>query len=340
MKILVADDDPVSRRLMQRMLQRDGYEVTVARDGRAASEILALTDGPRLALVDWMMPELDGPSVCREARRRTDGSYVYILLLTAKQSHEDIVEGLEAGADDYLTKPCHPAELNARLLTGRRILQLEQKLVEAREGMRFRATHDSLTGLLNRAAILARLQQSLQQPDAESGGLAVMVCDIDHFKRINDTHGHLVGDQVLRQVAASIRGAVTDRDWVGRYGGEEFLVVLNGCDSSNLGGRAEAIRKSIAITECQTELGFLDVSASIGAFAVKPWANLSVEEIVSVADKALYRAKGEGRNCVRIGTDDRLIRQSLLGSKLVPEQFPSFSSGGCLRDLLHAARPS
>jgi two-component system, cell cycle response regulator len=327
MKILVADDDPVSCRLMQRMLQRDGYEVTVATNGRTASEILALTDGPRLALVDWMMPELDGPSVCREVRRRTDGSYVYILLLTAKQSHEDTVEGLEAGADDYLTKPCHPAELNARLLTGRRILQLEQKLVEAREGMRFRATHDGLTELLNRVTILARLQQSLQQPGAESAGVAVMVCDIDHFKRINDTHGHLVGDRVLRQVAANIRGAVSDRDWVGRYGGEEFLVVLNGCDSGNLGARAEAIRKSIATTECQTESGPLQVSASIGAFAVEPWSNLSTEEIVSIADKALYRAKGDGRNCVRIGVDDRIVRRSLLNATLVHERFALFSPG-------------
>jgi two-component system, cell cycle response regulator len=340
MKILVADDDPVSCRLMQRMLQRDGYEVTVATDGRTASDALALRDGPRLALVDWMMPELDGPGVCREARRRTDGSYVYILLLTAKQSHEDIVEGLEAGADDYLTKPCHPAELNARLLTGRRILQLEQKLVEARESMRFRANHDALTELLNRAAILGRLQQSLQQPAAESGGLAVMVCDIDHFKRINDVHGHLVGDRVLRQVAASIRGAVSDRDWVGRYGGEEFLVVLNGCDSGNIGARAEAIRKSIAGTECHSELGPLNVTASIGAFAVEPWADLPVEEIVSIADKALYRAKGDGRNCVRIGADNRIIRRPLLSSKLISEQFASVSSGAGEAMLFKAVCPS
>lgn len=142
MKILVADDDPVSRRLMQSMLQRSGYEVILAADGLAASLELCRHDGPRLAVIDWMMPELDGPEVCRRVRSRLDAPYVFILLLTSKQSNEDTVAGLEAGADDYLTKPCNAEELKACLLPGQRILELEDTLVEAREAMHFRAAHD------------------------------------------------------------------------------------------------------------------------------------------------------------------------------------------------------
>ena len=154
MRILVADDDRVSQRIMERMLQGNGYEVVCAANGREAADILARPGSPRLALINWMMPELDGPGVCRETRARRDEAYVYMILLTSKQLSEDIVKGLEAGADDYLTKPCHPAELKARLHTGRRILQLEDKLVEAREEMRFKATHDSLTSLWDRGALL------------------------------------------------------------------------------------------------------------------------------------------------------------------------------------------
>src|SRR5580698_3767520 len=144
---------------MERTLQHSGYEVVTAEDGRQAACELSKAGGPRLALIDWMMPELDGPGVCREVRSRHDDSYIYILLLTSKESSEDVVKGLEAGADDYLTKPCHPAELKARLHTGRRILQLEDKLVEAREEMRFKATHDALTSLWDRGAILALLDR-------------------------------------------------------------------------------------------------------------------------------------------------------------------------------------
>jgi diguanylate cyclase (GGDEF)-like protein len=308
MKILVADDDPVSCRLMQRMLERDGYEVSVAANGRAASDLLAQADGPKLALVDWMMPKLDGLGVCREVRRRGEGPYIYLVLLTAKQSHEDIVEGLEAGADDYLTKPCHPAELKARLLTGQRVLQLEAKLVEAREAMRFRATHDALTELLNRATILARLQNALCRLEDGVGGLGLLLCDVDHFKRINDNHGHLIGDRVLRHVAESIRGAVAGSGEVGRYGGEEFLVVVEDCSAGQLEFWAEAVRKCIAERKCATEDGMIEVSASVGACFVEPRMGGSVEEMISTADAALYLAKEQGRNCVRFGAHRGLVR--------------------------------
>jgi diguanylate cyclase (GGDEF)-like protein len=316
MKILVADDDPLSCRLMQRMLERSGYEVVLAPDGRAASQQLMSSDGPKLALVDWMMPELDGPGVCREVRRRPDGSYVYIVLLTSKQSNEDIVEGLGAGADDYLTKPCNPAELNARLLTGRRILELEEKLVEARESMRFRAMHDGLTRLLNRTAILACVRQALDSFMNEGVPFSILLGDIDHFKRVNDVHGHLAGDAVLAHFAARLQNAVRVTDVIGRYGGEEFLILLKGCSAQDLSTRAEQVRRAITDSPFAVRDGLLTVSASLGGTTVDAYnIPMSTELIVDQADAALYLAKSQGRNCVRIAERESSVTDTVSGWK-------------------------
>jgi two-component system cell cycle response regulator len=299
-KILVADDDALSRRMMQGMLHRNGYEVVVAEDGLSACSQIANPDGPRLALVDWMMPGLDGLGVCRNIRTRNeDQPYVYIILLTSKGSNEETVEGLEAGADDYLTKPCHPGELKARLQVGRRILQLEDKLVEARDEMRIRATRDGLTSLWNRTMILSYLKDSLSKPDKAAPPVSVLLCDIDHFKSINDRYGHLVGDQVLKQVASRLQNSVRSNDYVGRYGGEEFLVVLNDCKADDLMKQADRVRASVMATPFATDAGDVHVSVSIGGTAVPASAaGISLELIVRYADEALYRAKDAGRNRV------------------------------------------
>ena len=300
MKILVADDDPVSRRLMERMLQRGGYEVITVQNGRQAAHELSRVGGPRLALIDWMMPELDGPSLCRELRSRQNDSYVYILLLTSKQSGEEIVEGLEAGADDYLTKPCHAAELKARLHTGRRILQLEDKLVEAGEEMRFKATHDGLTSLWDRGAFLGLLRSELSRSIREHLPVSLLLCDVDHFKQINDVYGHQAGDDVLQEVSTRLLDAVRSHDAVGRYGGEEFLIVLNNCDSSHAAARAEEVRNGIAKQLVQTMRGPLTITMSLGVLTSRDWDIHLVEDILIEADSALYQAKAEGRNCVRL----------------------------------------
>jgi two-component system, cell cycle response regulator len=298
-KILIADDDSISRRLLERTLQNSGYEVITAEDGRQAASELAKTDGPRLALVDWMMPELDGLGVCREVRARHDDSYVYILLLTSKESSEDVVKGLEAGADDYLTKPFHPAELKARLHTGRRILQLEDKLVEAREDMRFKATHDALTSLWDRGAVLALLRAELSRSARELTPVSLLLCDIDHFKQINDTYGHPSGDEVLEEVSTRLLDAVRSYDAVGRYGGEEFLIVLSGCDAEHLEARAEQVRIAICDVPFSTAQGPIFVSLSIGALTVQNWdKSKPIEPLLKRADTALYRAKESGRNRV------------------------------------------
>jgi len=297
-KILVADDDLVSRRLMERVLQHSGYEVITADNGRQAVRELSEPGGPRLALIDWMMPELDGPEVCREVRSRSDCGYVYMLLLTSKESSEDIVKGLQAGADDYLTKPCRPAELKARLHTGRRILQLEDRLVEAREEMRFKATHDALTSLWDRGAILTLLRNELFRSIADSP-VSLLLCDVDHFKKINDTHGHVAGDEVLGELSTRLLEAVRRGDAVGRYGGEEFLVVLSDCSVVQLKERAEQVRRAISCCPFSTEHYSIPMSVSVGAVSIENWdESITIESILKRADAALYEAKAAGRDQV------------------------------------------
>jgi diguanylate cyclase (GGDEF)-like protein len=297
MRILIADDEATSLRLLERTLQRAGYEVTVVGNGREAADQLCSPDGPQLALLDWGMPELDGPGVCREVRRQPNQRYVYIVLLTARNSKLDIVEGLESGADDYMVKPFNLEELKARLRSGARILQLEDKLVEAREDMRFRATHDPLTSLLNRGAIMDLLGKELTRSNRESGCTVVMLGDLDHFKIINDTHGHVVGDEVLQGVAHRLLTAMRSYDLVGRYGGEEFLIVLNNCDLAKAPERAEQIRCAIAKSPLPTSHGKLPVTMSLGVFASAQWDHLPAEEVLREVDMALYAAKAAGRNC-------------------------------------------
>jgi diguanylate cyclase (GGDEF)-like protein len=300
MKILIADDELMSRRLLQVTLERAGYSVTAVENGREAVEKLSQADRPRLALLDWMMPELDGPGVCREIRKNKNQSYVYMVLLTSKGEKEDVVAGLEAGADDYLIKPFDAEELKARLRTGLRILDLEDRLVEAREQMRFQATHDGLTSLLNRSVTLDLLGRELVRSRREHVSTAILMCDLDQFKSINDTYGHLAGDDVLKETAKRLLSSVRSYDFVGRYGGEEFLVVLNNCNPAYAFARAEEIRKAIASKSIQTSNGPVSATMSLGLLLSHEWGHRSVEELLQHADAALYAAKAAGRNCVKL----------------------------------------
>jgi diguanylate cyclase (GGDEF)-like protein len=299
-KILIADDDGMSRRLLEKTLEREGYKVIAVDNGQLALQQLSLPDGPRLALLDWMMPELDGPGVCLEVRKQQERPYVHIVLLTSRGSKEDVVAGLEAGADDYLTKPWDPAELTARLQVGQRILQLEDRLVEARETMRFKATHDHLTSLFNRGVIADLLARELTRTHREKGCTVVMLGDLDHFKDVNDTYGHVVGDEVLREIARRLLASVRSYDFVGRYGGEEFLIVLNNCNSSQAIVRAEQVRNGIVNHPVQTTRGPLPITMSLGVLSSRDWDLQLVEDILVETDLALYHAKADGRNCVRL----------------------------------------
>lgn len=311
MKILVADDDPISRRMMEQILQRAGYEVVLVDNGRLAVESLLSPNGPRLALLDWMMPDLDGPEVCLEIRTHRDRPYTYIALLTSKGEKEDLIAGLEAGADDYLTKPCNSEELKARLRTGQRILRLKDTLVEAREEMRFKATHDALTLLWNRAGILARLDSELQNAQRKRTVFSLLLCDIDHFKRINDTYGHPFGDAVLREIAERLCAAVRPEDAVGRYGGEEFLVILNDCSEESIRRRAEQLRQAVASVSFNGNSQRLSLSISLGGMSIDgSTCKQNPEVLLSQIDVALYQAKIEGRNRTVIAPRRRVSQPS------------------------------
>jgi diguanylate cyclase (GGDEF)-like protein len=290
--------------MLERALERAGYEVTSVENGQQALQHLCKPDGPRLALLDWVMPELDGPGVCRAVRTRSEQRYVYMVLLTSKGSKEETVMGLESGADDYLTKPFNAEELRARLRVGERILLLEDRLVEARENMRFRATHDPLTSLLNRGAIMDLLGRELHRSQREQKSTAILLGDLDDFKRVNDTLGHVIGDEVLAEIANRLLASVRSYDFVGRYGGEEFLVVLNGCDPPYATQRAEAVRQSISSRPIQTAKGPVSLTMSLGVLLSADWGPRTAEELLHETDNALYRAKDAGRDCLRLAKPD------------------------------------
>jgi len=313
MRILIADDDPVSLHILQARLAQWSYEVIACTDGNEAFRAFQTKDAPRLAILDWMMPSRNGVEVCRDIRALAQEDYIYIILLTAKDRKEDLLAALEAGADDYLTKPYDPAELKARLRTGRRILDLQAELITARDALHIRATRDALTGLWNRGAIQEILDRELARSYREGHVLSLGMADLDHFKRINDTYGHAAGDAVLREATKRLEQTLRIYDSLGRYGGEEFLVVLPGCDAATVPAVAERLRTSVGEEPFLLREGPLRVTISLGVASLCPGhaeqtprsrADLTAthDALVRAADMALYQAKQEGRNRAVIST--------------------------------------
>ncbi len=297
-KVLAAEDNPVFQSMLANMLNKWGYQPVMAHDGNQAWEILQQPNGPQLAILDWMMPGLNGVEICRAVRAAGREPYVYILLLTARADSEDLIEGMEAGADDYVTKPFQAHELRVRLRAGRRILELQQQLLAAREALRIQATHDGLTGLLNRGAILQDLQRELARAARDDQPVSLLIVDLDRFKLINDTYGHAAGDAVLREAAQRMQQAIRSYDSVGRYGGEEFLIVLPGCDCESAGRQAERVRETFAGTPFAAGPAALPLTCSIGAASRLYGQHTEAAVLLHEADMALYRAKAEGRNRV------------------------------------------
>ena len=300
--VLIAEDDPIFRRVLQSWFQKWEYHVTAVGNGADAWQALQEANAPQMAVLDWMMPGMDGIELCRKIRGYQQEPYRYVLLLTAKDDRQDVVTGLNAGADDYLTKPFDADELRARVRAGKRILELQQALVNARDKLQFEASHDALTALFNRAAILDFLQRELDRQSRNHIPLAILMADLDHFKQVNDTYGHLVGDAVLQEVARRLTAAVRSYDFVGRYGGEEFLIIFPGCDPASLPASAERLRRTIADCPIETSAGPISLTLSLGCASSQPKGEIihSCKALLQAADTALYAAKEAGRNRVVI----------------------------------------
>jgi diguanylate cyclase (GGDEF)-like protein len=296
MKILVADDDSISRRLIQACLTEAGYEVSVAVDGAEALDMIGQAESPRLLVLDRTMPQVDGVDVCRAIRRRALEPDVYIILLTGKGEREEIVEGFEAGADDYMTKPFDVAELKARVRTGARIVERQAELIASREQLRAEAMYDSLTGLLNRAAFFDIFQKEVSRAKRHETPLALIMADLDNFKDANDRYGHLAGDVVLVEISRRLRALLRVSDSIGRYGGEEFVILAPGCSPDAASLLAERFRLSISSTPIALASESIVVTMSFGVAATSDMSRAS--GLLRSADEALYRAKNSGKNKV------------------------------------------
>jgi diguanylate cyclase (GGDEF)-like protein len=299
--VLLAEDDPISRRLFETILVEEGFSVTTVENGRKALELFRRFFFP-IVLTDWQMPGMEGPELCRTIREENPDRYVFIVMLTSKGSKDDIISGLGSGADDYLIKPAHHAELVARIKTGIRILQLEKSLKAAVDEIHLMSITDPLTGIYNRGYINERLPQEIRRAFRYGRDLSVLMCDIDHFKKVNDTFGHLAGDEVLKVFATCLTGAVRQKiDWVGRYGGEEFIVVLPETNQAGAMILAERFRQAIEKCEIRFDDCTIPATTSIGVTGFSPQEgknSVRPEMLLNQADMLLYRAKEAGRNRV------------------------------------------
>lgn len=295
--ILVAEDDPVAGNLLQRRLGQWGYEVKRVEDGQQAWNLLRRPE-IRIALLDWMMPGIEGPELCERLRQSKKARYTYLILLTARDSSFDIIQGLEAGADDYMTKPINLMELRARLQTARRIINLEDNLIKAKRKLTRLASTDSLTRAWNRRTFFGFLAEELSRFRREGRPLGVLMVDIDHFKEINDRHGHPAGDMALKQLVALVRSNLRNYDRVARYGGDELILLLPGSDQNAT--EAIATRLLERVRQHRFKIGpriSIPLTISIGGATVTSPKD-KAETIIRAADRALYQAKKQGRDRV------------------------------------------
>ncbi len=292
MSILLVEDSPIDARMIGTYLNEWGLEFITVESGTAAWDLLQRPDGPRLVLLDWVLPGIDGIELCRRIRTLgSNGTYIYAVMLTAKDKKQDLLTAMAAGADDYLSKPVDPSELRARVLAGKRIIDLQQSL-------RFAATHDFLTQILNRAEILAALKRELSRSKRDGKPAAIILADVDHFKQINDSLGHAAGDEVLKEIARRLKSELRPYDVVGRYGGEEFLLILPNCNLVTAIRRADEIRFLVSRDVILTPLAKIPVTMSMGITVTHSGFD-TMEDLLQQADVALYRAKQNGRNCVQ-----------------------------------------
>jgi len=291
-RILIADDKSVNRHMLKNMIHEMGMESIEAQDGEEAWEILQRDDAPQIILLDWVMPKLSGLEVCRRIclDRLQASKYSYVILVTSKDKDEEITAGFLAGADDYITRPFNGNELRMRLRVGVRIVQMQDDLL--------RLLHwDTLTNALNRRAVLERLATEIKRSTRVNSPLSIAMLDIDHFKEINDTHGHLIGDRVLTEVVTRILNSLRSYDLIGRYGGDEFILIFpntTGQDAHTLCDRIHDSFSQNPLVADQLKL-FITVSVGVVSSGTTPYLS---DDLIRFADDALYKAKRSGRNQV------------------------------------------
>lgn len=298
MKILIVDDERMQRRIVEKTLNRIGYDVVPVNNSDTAWQHIE-DEGIRFVITDWEMPDINGVQLIQKIRTAELPRYIYIILLTSKDKVDDVVEGLLAGADDYLTKPFDPRELEARVAVGERLLTLEDNLVTARNQLEQLAMVDSLTGLMNRRAIYKFGRAELERARRESTALSVIFLDVDKFKSVNDQYGHLTGDEVLKAISQTILERSRSYDGIGRWAGDEFLVILPGVSAVNAEKATKRILDGIsALNLALPDGSLLQISASAGiASLARVTASATVlDDVIQYSDEALYRAKEAGGN--------------------------------------------
>ncbi|MCF8119406.1 MAG: diguanylate cyclase [Deltaproteobacteria bacterium] len=301
MKVLIAEDDATSRTILTSVLTQWGYEPVPTSDGRQAWDIMQQPDAPKLAILDWEMPGLNGLDICRRIQDMGSSNPPYCIVLTARDQKADIVKGLDAGANDYMSKPYDKNELQARINAGRRMVELQTELLETKNALAREAMHDPLTGALNRRAVLEGLERELNRAERHNSYLSIGLCDIDHFKEVNDRYGHQAGDVVLCAFVKTVQHNIRGHDLLGRYGGEEFLMVLPESRGGIAEGLYERLRTRIADTRITTPTGEVGITVSIGVARGRP--GIAVEALLASADAALYKAKHAGRNRIVYASD-------------------------------------
>jgi two-component system chemotaxis response regulator CheY len=323
MRILIADDDSTSRLLLKAMASKLGHTCLVAKDGSSAWDMLS-SESVDVLLTDWVMPGIDGPELCRRVRHELSGGYVYVVLITGLGQPERVLEGMSAGADDYLIKPVEPFAVQTRLVAAERVTALHRqvahfrtKLEQANLELLGQSLTDALTGLGNRRRMEEDLGRTHARALRASRPYSVALFDIDHFKLFNDHYGHLAGDEALRQVARCLDKLVRAGEGVYRYGGEEFLLLLPDCTVDDAAVAARRLCQAVADTAMAhtarpTAPAVVTLSGGVSCWA--PGSSLMVPEVLNQADAALFRAKSAGRNCVQVAplhSDGNLGRASV-----------------------------
>jgi two-component system cell cycle response regulator len=299
MQVLVVEDSAVYRKLICDQLATWGFRPVVAESGEEAWRVLEQPGAPKLVLLDWVLPDLQGTELCQRIRQAgSSRPYLYVILLTSMEGRQNMLAAMESGADDYLMKPFDESQLRARLLVGKRILNLQEELVAARESMRHAATHDSLTGMMNRGEVVAVLERELERARREKRSLGVVLADIDHFKQVNDSLGHLFGDEALKEISRRLRSKMRMYDSIGRYGGEEFLLLLPGCDLKTALERANQLREFVANKPVIYSGQERVITVSMGVAVSEGVGRADMESLLLQADAGLYSAKRHGRNRV------------------------------------------